>query len=35
MLEFQNTSIYRREKRVLDDFNLKIPDGAIMGTAGF
>ena len=34
MLEFQNTSIYRREKRVLDDFNLKIPDGAIMGLLG-
>ncbi len=34
MLEFQNTSIYRREKRILDDFNLKIPDGAIMGLLG-
>lgn len=34
MLEFQNISIYRREKRILDDFNLKIPDGAIMGLLG-
>ena len=34
MLEFQNTSIYRREKRILDDFSLKIPDGAIMGLLG-
>ena len=34
MLEFQSISIYRREKRILDDFNLKIPDGAIMGLLG-
>lgn len=34
MLEFRNTSIYRREKRILDDFNLQIPDGAIMGLLG-
>ena len=34
MLEFQNISIYRREERILDDFNLKIPDGAIMGLLG-
>lgn len=34
MLEFQNISIYRREKRILDGFNLKIPDGAIMGLLG-
>lgn len=34
MLEFQNISIYWREKRILDDFNLKIPDGAIMGLLG-
>ena len=34
MLEFQNISIYRREKRILEDFNLKIPDGAIMGLLG-
>ena len=34
MLEFQNASIYRREKRILDDFNLTVPDGAIMGLVG-
>ena len=34
MLEFQNISIFRREKRIQDDFNLKIPDGAIMGLLG-
>ncbi|MDO5145563.1 MAG: ABC transporter ATP-binding protein [Eubacteriales bacterium] len=34
MLEFQNTSIYRQEKRILDDFSLRVPDGAIMGLLG-
>lgn len=34
MLAFHNTSIYRRDKRILDDFNLQIPDGAIMGLLG-
>ena len=34
MLEFQNTSIYGGNKRILDDFSLKIPDGAIMGLLG-
>lgn len=34
MLEFRNASIYRRDRRVLDDFNLQIPDGAIMGLLG-
>ncbi len=34
MLEYQNTSIYHRGKRVLDDFNLRVEDGAIFGLLG-
>lgn len=34
MLEFQNMSIYRQEKRILEDFSLQVPDGAIMGLIG-
>ncbi len=34
MLEYQNTSIYQRGKRVLDDFSLRVEDGAIFGLLG-
>lgn len=34
MLEFQNVSIYKKERRILDDFVLSIPDGVIMGFLG-
>ena len=29
MLDFQNISIQRKGKKVLDDFSLKAPDGVI------
>ncbi|MCD8020081.1 MAG: ABC transporter ATP-binding protein [Clostridiales bacterium] len=34
MLEFRNISIYRQNRRVLDDFNLKVQDGTILGLLG-
>lgn len=34
MLEFQNVSIYRKERRILDDFSLQVQDGVILGLLG-
>ena len=34
MLDFQNISIQRKGKKVLDDFSLKAPDGVILALLG-
>ena len=34
MLDFQNISIYRKGKKVLDDFSMKAPDGVILALLG-
>lgn len=34
MLEFQNVSIYRKEKRILHDFTLQMEEGTIFGLLG-
>lgn len=34
MIEFQNVTVKQKEKTILDDFSLQIPDGVIMGLVG-
>ena len=33
-MEFQNITVTKKERKILDDFSLKIPEGAIMGLVG-
>ncbi|MBR5046729.1 MAG: ABC transporter ATP-binding protein [Eubacterium sp.] len=34
MLEFQNVNIYRKKRKIVDNFNLKLEDGEIFGLLG-
>lgn len=34
MLDFQNISVYQKENKILDNFSLSVPDGAILALLG-